>query len=103
MPIRRLQRRHAKACEVIGADRQGHGHACTNRPVRMSRQRDLDIRKLQGDVAAAERIDRIDRCGSQVVACAVEQHRSEEHTYELQSLMRISYAVFWLKKKHITY
>src|SRR3546814_3470387 len=25
--------------------------------------------------------------------------RSEEHTYELQSLMRISYAVFCLKKK----
>src|SRR3546814_962668 len=27
------------------------------------------------------------------------QHRSEEHTSELQSLMRISYAVFCLKKK----
>src|SRR3546814_1394046 len=26
--------------------------------------------------------------------------RSEEHTYELQSLMRISYAVFCLKKKN---
>src|SRR3546814_6251708 len=26
-------------------------------------------------------------------------HRSEEHTSELQSLMRISYAVFCLKKK----
>src|SRR3546814_1109557 len=29
----------------------------------------------------------------------VESHRSEEHTSELQSLMRISYAVFCLKKK----
>src|SRR3546814_1793097 len=28
--------------------------------------------------------------------------RSEEHTYELQSLMRISYAVFCLKKKNHT-
>src|SRR3546814_2340600 len=28
------------------------------------------------------------------------QVRSEEHTSELQSLMRISYAVFCLKKKH---
>src|SRR3546814_1583776 len=28
--------------------------------------------------------------------------RSEEHTSELQSLMRISYAVFCLKKKNIT-
>src|SRR3546814_10028583 len=27
------------------------------------------------------------------------RHRSEEHTSELQSLMRISYAVFCLKKK----
>src|SRR3546814_5764187 len=31
-----------------------------------------------------------------------ESHRSEEHTSELQSLMRISYAVFCLKKKKIT-
>src|SRR3546814_2429354 len=30
-----------------------------------------------------------------------ETHRSEEHTSELQSLMRISYAVFCLKKKNI--
>src|SRR3546814_10473442 len=29
--------------------------------------------------------------------------RSEEHTSELQSLMRISYAVFCLKKKRITH
>src|SRR3546814_3045820 len=29
--------------------------------------------------------------------------RSEEHTSELQSLMRISYAVFCLKKKQITH
>src|SRR3546814_5364461 len=31
------------------------------------------------------------------------QQRSEEHTSELQSLMRISYAVFCLKKKNNTY
>src|SRR3546814_1825151 len=30
-------------------------------------------------------------------------YRSEEHTSELQSLMRISYAVFCLKKKNITH
>src|SRR3546814_7830614 len=30
---------------------------------------------------------------------AVQRQRSEEHTSELQSLMRISYAVFCLKKK----
>src|SRR3546814_3512734 len=31
---------------------------------------------------------------------ALEARRSEEHTSELQSLMRISYAVFCLKKKN---
>src|SRR3546814_6437267 len=35
-----------------------------------------------------------------VVRCqAAQELRSEEHTSELQSLMRISYAVFCLKKK----
>src|SRR3546814_10114106 len=33
-----------------------------------------------------------------IVSAAREQGRSEEHTSELQSLMRISYAVFCLKK-----
>src|SRR3546814_8146938 len=32
---------------------------------------------------------------------ADQRQRSEEHTSELQSLMRISYAVFCLKKKNI--
>src|SRR3546814_4830927 len=32
---------------------------------------------------------------------AIEQRRSEEHTSELQSLMRISYSVFCFKKKKI--
>src|SRR3546814_7853454 len=32
-------------------------------------------------------------------ACQSSRSRSEEHTSELQSLMRISYAVFCLKKK----
>src|SRR3546814_7257671 len=31
--------------------------------------------------------------------CRAHERRSEEHTSELQSLMRISYAVFCLKKK----
>src|SRR3546814_10347286 len=33
---------------------------------------------------------------------SAEPHRSEEHTSELQSLMRISYAVFCLQKKKYT-
>src|SRR3546814_6713907 len=34
--------------------------------------------------------------------CELQLRRSEEHTSELQSLMRISYAVFCLKKKKHT-
>src|SRR3546814_4890823 len=34
---------------------------------------------------------------------ALQNRRSEEHTSELQSLMRISYAVFCLKKKKYNY
>src|SRR3546814_10629488 len=37
------------------------------------------------------------RCSRTALSC-----RSEEHTSELQSLMRISYAAFCLKKKNIT-
>src|SRR3546814_9300728 len=35
-------------------------------------------------------------------SCPQPRERSEEHTSELQSLMRISYAVFCLKKKKYT-
>src|SRR3546814_4204019 len=42
--------------------------------------------------------------GAEAAAAFGRGRRSEEHTSELQSLMRISYAVFCLKKKnHITY
>src|SRR3546814_1614446 len=40
------------------------------------------------------------RCRGAVKGC--DKTRSEEHTSELQSLMRISYAVFCLKKKKMT-
>src|SRR3546814_7933193 len=46
-----------------------------------------------GDAAAARSQVRI------ALDELVERGRSEEHTSELQSLMRISYAVFCLKKK----
>src|SRR3546814_2244247 len=38
-------------------------------------------------------------CGTSMVSYSSSSLRSEEHTSELQSLMRISYAVFCLKKK----
>src|SRR3546814_6462631 len=36
---------------------------------------------------------------AEIITSSVSKARSEEHTSELQSLMRISYAVFCLKKK----
>src|SRR3546814_10006019 len=50
------------------------------------------FRTLHGDDVGAE-LDRFHRMLERA------DGRSEEHTYELQSLMRISYAVFCLKKK----
>src|SRR3546814_2626934 len=41
----------------------------------------------------------LDRLFEHALGEAAFEHRSEEHTSELQSLMRISYAVFCLKKK----
>src|SRR3546814_8125887 len=50
---------------------------------------------------AVERVDVVRQADSIAVGLAlVAVGRSEEHTSELQSLMRISYAVFCLKKKN---
>src|SRR3546814_4289673 len=58
-------------------------------------------RRLDGR-AARRRLYRLEcgRFGSGLPECGMcnDHARSEEHTSELQSLMRISYAVFWLKK-----
>src|SRR3546814_7045561 len=43
---------------------------------------------------------RVDQVVSQMQSDDAVEPRSEEHTSELQSLMRISYAVFCLKKKN---
>src|SRR3546814_6561314 len=53
---------------------------------------------------AARRIEvaRLDRLFEHPPAHTRQSRRSEEHTSELQSLMRISYAVFCLKKKKKT-
>src|SRR3546814_7523440 len=56
------------------------------------RQRD-HMRQVQG----ADR--RLPDIGVDMAGQAAHPRRSEEHTSELQSLMRISYAVFCLQKK----
>src|SRR3546814_4253588 len=60
----------------------------------------IDRQLHRDDIEAPHQVDEDDRnpvgCGKTSRRC-----RSEEHTSELQSLMRISYAVFCLKKKNI--
>src|SRR3546814_11451597 len=51
-----------------------------------------------GTAATATNVSTAIGC-STASRCTDRQARSEEHTSELQSLMRISYAVFCLKKK----
>src|SRR3546814_9067335 len=56
---------------------------------------DIDAGKRQGTVETLERVEHALGGLSRLAQIG----RSEEHTSELQSLMRISYAVFCLKKK----
>src|SRR3546814_8078771 len=56
----------------------------------------LPSRPAIGESLTAKRIDSV---GGSIGCAAIGSLRSEEHTSELQSLMRISYAVFCLKKK----
>src|SRR3546814_6927494 len=56
---------------------------------RAEQRRRMDVRRRRGAGAALLR----GKAGE------YQRHRSEEHTSELQSLMRISYAVFCLKTK----
>src|SRR3546814_4422301 len=70
------------------------------------RRRELLLRQRRGRLcfcldatwSRAWRFDRGHDHGG-IWSSAIDDKRSEEHTSELQSLMRISYAVFCLKKK----
>src|SRR3546814_9257539 len=59
------------------------------------RSKVLPVGGIKEKILAARRADIKD-----VILCKNNKKRSEEHTSELQSLMRISYAVFCLKKKN---
>src|SRR3546814_4052070 len=59
-----------------------------------------DLRVIIDEGADRTRIrDLLRELGDKVLTGSTPINRSEEHTSELQSLMRISYAVFCLKKK----
>src|SRR3546814_5852816 len=73
----------------------GHERAAARRPCRR-RDSEQRIHRNDDDVPDGQR--RSAAAGTRR-PCAAGAERSEEHTSELQSLMRISYAVFCLKKK----
>src|SRR3546814_3873427 len=64
---------------------------------------DLEMTLAKSDLAIFERYSRLAGDAHDAlfpgIAAEFTRTRSEEHTSELQSLMRISYAVFCLKKK----
>src|SRR3546814_4989685 len=100
----RLQRldQHARAQHVerhtgVRIDRRRRLHAVIDaRDQRRQRRRidDQHARQMRGriDIKRMRDVDMTDEVRDQ-------RGRSEEHTSELQSLMRISYAVFCLNKK----
>src|SRR3546814_6855044 len=87
----------AFALHALGADDRARRARLGHRAVAAVVVVNVDRRVRQ---RGAEAGDRLPNRGFLVVAG--QQDRSEEHTSELQSLMRISYAVFCLKKKTTT-
>src|SRR3546814_7842533 len=73
----------------------------------LAQRRAVDVESRLGQQVGGGRDNRVVRVHRllQRIEAALAQvgERSEEHTSELQSLMRISYAVFCLKKKKKTY
>src|SRR3546814_7532841 len=80
--------------ELVGAQREDRG----NRLVEQAAGGGANLCGLSEQ--SRRGVSRSGRDGA--IAVRGRQPRSEEHTSELQSLMRISYAVFCLKKKKTT-
>src|SRR3546814_9129972 len=79
-------------CNMLLDDQMGIGAACTERGNTCDARTHPAVDHRAGPVA--QFLIHPERCRRKI-----DVGRSEEHTSELQSLMRISYAVFCLKKK----
>src|SRR3546814_1898439 len=90
---------HRRRLAAEGRQRAGRlAHQAA--PGREAAARRRLVQQMQGDPAAAIQLaQHRDVLGGDEGSVAAA--RSEEHTSELQSLMRISYAVFCLKKKKL--
>src|SRR3546814_9697312 len=86
---------------VIGFRALGQDHGLRRRRGRATHAVDLRaVRIGRADYAQQEFVARLARLLAALRQVRELEERSEEHTSELQSLMRNSYAVFCLKKKH---
>src|SRR3546814_6479547 len=92
--------RAAITARVSGAVIQGCGSIrCVALPAVMKPPR-RSVRRVARHHDAVDHARRPQPCASRMAGGEVDiEKRSEEHTSEIQSLMRISYAVFCLKKK----
>src|SRR3546814_6921940 len=113
----------AGAAQIFGQPRDAVGNPANMWSIRIGKHHDvhrqplapcrdcMDSASRNGALATIHNFRSIPWCwrlawkqavSSGVGNCQPHRGRSEEHTSELQSLMRISYAVFCLKKKHKT-
>src|SRR3546814_2899658 len=75
----------------------------TEKLERLAKRRAEEANVQRRSVNELAKVSNVQGNASSAVRKAINQRsRSEEHTSELQSLMRNSYAVFRLKKKNIT-
>src|SRR3546814_5490800 len=78
--LKRLGFADARIAELLGTD-------------------EASVRHLRHTLGVRPVYKRVDSCAAEFATSTAYMYRSEEHTSELQSLMRISYAVFCLTKK----
>src|SRR3546814_9986356 len=90
-------------CSSEAPGQKGGPHStpsCRHAPASAKQPQTLHRVRQRARVRPASSTQRAGRYPDLLLRCPV---RSEEHTSELQSLMRISYAVFCLKKKKKIY
>src|SRR3546814_4399619 len=84
----------------VGTDGRHDRHPRRETTQRIAKGARVRSGAIFGHGARRTAFEEIDQIGAERVVAVVSHDRSEEHTSELQSLMRISYAVFCLKKKN---
>src|SRR3546814_4843244 len=77
-------------------------HSCSTLHDWQARRANLRWRDGERKVRFVHTLNNTALASPRILVPLLENHRSEEHTSELQSLMRNSYAVFCLKQKKKT-